>query len=67
MSKKRKSIVIKGPYPDMWIPEMLRTPVRIRVFWYQKVWNFFKVIGRAIAKPFKKKPALEVKAEVGAE
>lgn len=54
MSKKRKSILIKGDYPDMWIPEFLRSPVRIRVFWYQKLWNFFKVVGRFVVKPLEK-------------
>ncbi len=69
--KKHVSVVITGDYPEMWVPEMLRSPVRIKRFWYIRLWGGVTTIWGVLSEPFRKapegKPALEVSAKGGAE
>jgi len=42
-----------GELPIIYVPEFLRSPVRIRRFWYIRIWDYPRALLRAI---FRKKP-----------
>ena len=69
--KATTSIVYKSPYPEMFIPEQLRSEITIKQFWYQKLISLCVALWYLGTKPLRKssskvsdeKPALEVKME----
>lgn len=73
--KAATSIVYKGPYPEMYIPEQLRSEITIKQFWYQKLISLIVAVVYLVTKPLRKtpskaseeKPTLEVKAEASEE
>jgi len=64
-NKNYVSIVIDGDYPEMWVPEFLRAPLRLKRFWYIRLKDLVVAIWRVLTKPFRGKPALEITPEVG--
>lgn len=58
---RRKSLVVKE-MPTIYVPEFLRSPVRIRRFWYVRLWDYPRALWRSIfkTKPKKATPALSV-------
>lgn len=74
--KATTSIVYKPPYPEMYIPEQLRSGVTIKQFWYQKMISLIVALWWLATKPFRKeaeepqpgeKTTLEEKVEVSEE
>lgn len=68
--RKHVSVIGIGDYPEMWVPEFLRSPVRIKRFWYIRGWDWVIIIWQLLTKPFRKKitppePALKVTLEGG--
>lgn len=62
MSGNNRKSLVGGEKSTIYVPEFLRSPVRIRVFWYQRLGNFIKVLFRGVFKTKPKPPA--VPAEV---
>lgn len=60
MGRNSRKSLVGGERPTIYVPEFLRAPVRVRVFWYQKLWNFIKVLYRFLfrIKPKRTVPAL---------
>ena len=54
-NRERKSLVV-GEIPLNYVPEYLRSPVRIRRFWYVRMWDYPRAFWGAI---FKKKRNLQ--------
>ena len=50
-NRERKSLVV-GEIPLNYVPKYLRSPVRIRRFWYVRMWDYPRALWRAI---FRKK------------
>ena len=55
----RKSLILKDEIAIIYVPEFLRGPVRIKRFWYVRMWDYPRALWRAIFKRKAKAPEVE--------
>ena len=63
-SNNRKSLVLKEEIPTIYVPDFLRSPIRIRRFWYVRMWDYPRAFWLAIFKGKPKPPAIQVEGGV---
>jgi len=62
-----KSVFYKE-YPQMWLPDPLRSPMTIKIWWYRRLWNatlgrLFSAIGGLFKKAEEPEEVIELRSQ----